>query len=182
VLGEDDEFLAAEAGIGKDFAKFIELGFFPQGMDLLGKRDQFGDFVAFDLEVGESGGDEGAHGVVGHMLVFLHAAFGLVISVLAVEGAFYHYRKVPFACTYVPGKLKLQFTAIPVLIGLPLAMMALAGIEKTILRDPVRGVVVLAFAAAALFAMRFGNRTFYRTKPLLFEEQPEAAMVTFPEG
>jgi hypothetical protein len=112
----------------------------------------------------------------------LHAAFGLVISVLAVEAAFCRYRKVPFACTYVPGKLKLQFTAIPVLIGLLLSMMALAAIEKAILRDPARGVIFMAFAAAALFAMRFGNRAFYRTKPLLFEERPEAAMVTFPES
>jgi len=112
----------------------------------------------------------------------LHAAFGLVISVLAVEAVFYHYRKVPFACTYVPGKLKLQFTAIPVLIGLLLAMMALAAVEKTVLMDTGRGVVFLAVAAAALFAMRLGNRRFYRTRPLLFEEQPEAAMGTFPEG
>jgi len=111
----------------------------------------------------------------------LHAAFGLVISVLAVEAAFYRYRKVPFACTYVPGKLKLQFTAIPVLIGLLLSMMILAAVEKAILRDPARGVIFMAFAAAALFAMRFGNRAYYRTKPLLFEERPEEAMVTFPE-
>ena len=112
----------------------------------------------------------------------LHAAFGLVISVLAVEAAFYHYRKVPFACTYIPGKLKLQFTAIPVLIGLLLTMMALAAIEKTILTDPGRGVVFLAVAAAALFAMRMGNRRFYKTSSLLFEEEPQAAMVTFPES
>jgi hypothetical protein len=112
----------------------------------------------------------------------LHTAFGLVISVLAVEAAFYHYRKVPFACTYVPGKLKLQFTAIPVLIGLLLTMMALAAIEKTILMDPGRGVVFLTVAAAALFAMRIGNRSFYNKSSLLFEEEPQAAMVTFPEG
>jgi hypothetical protein len=120
-------------------------------------------------------------GFWGVRTAFLHAAFGLVISVLAVEAAFYRYRKVPFACTYVPGKLKLQFTAIPVLIGLLLSMMALAAIEKAILRDPTRGVIFMAFAAAALFAMRFGNRRFYKTTSLLFEEEPEAAMVTFPE-
>jgi hypothetical protein len=112
----------------------------------------------------------------------LHAAFGLAVSVLAVEAVFYHYRKVPFACTYVPGKLKLQFTAIPGLLGLLLTLMALASIEKAILMDPGRGIAFLAVAAAALFAMRFGNRRFYKTTPLLFEEQPEAAMVTFPEG
>ena len=112
----------------------------------------------------------------------LHAAFGLVISVLAVEAAFYHYRKVPFACTYIPGKLKLQFTAIPVLIGLLLTMMALAAIEKTILMDPGRGVAFLTVAAAALFAMRIGNKSYYKKSSLLFEEEPQAAMVTFPEG
>jgi hypothetical protein len=113
---------------------------------------------------------------------FLHAGFGLVIAVLAVEAAFYHYRKVPFACTYIPGKLKLQFTAIPVLIGLLLTMMALAAVEKVLLMDPGRGVGFLAIAAAALVAMRFGNRRFYRTRSLRFEEEPEAAMITFPEG
>ena len=61
-------------------------------------------------------------------------------------------------------------------------MMALAAIEKTILMNPGRGVVFLAFAAAAIFAMRVGSKRFYRVTPLLFEEEPEAAMVTFPEG
>jgi hypothetical protein len=112
----------------------------------------------------------------------LHAAFGLVISVLAIEAAFYHYRKVPFACTYVPGKLRLQFTAIPVLIGLLLTMMALAAIEKAMLLDPGRGVVFLTVAAVALFAMRIGNRRFYQASSLLFEESPQSAMVIFPEG
>jgi len=112
----------------------------------------------------------------------LHAGFGLVIAVLAVEAAFYHYRKVPFACTYIPGKLKLQFTAIPVLIGLLLTMRALAAVEKALLLDPDRGVVFLAVAAAILFVLRSGNRRFYKKSSLLFEEQPQAAMVTFPEG
>ncbi len=112
----------------------------------------------------------------------LHAAFGLVVSVLAVEAAFFHYRKVPFACTYVPGKFKLQFTVVPSLIGLLLALTALASIEKTILRDPGRGGVFLAVAAAALFTIRVGNRRFYQMTPLLFEEEPAAAMVTFPES
>jgi hypothetical protein len=113
---------------------------------------------------------------------FLHAAFGLVLSILAVEAAFFRYRKVPFACTYVPGKFKLQFTVIPSLIGLLLTLMALASVEKIILRDPGWGGVFLAVAAAVLFAIRVGNRRFYKTTPLLFEEEPEAAMVTFPES
>ncbi len=113
---------------------------------------------------------------------FLHSAFGAVIAVLALEAAFYHYRKIPFACTSVPGTFKLQYTAIPTLIGLLLTMMSLAAIEKSILRNPSRGIVFLAIAAAILVALRVGDRRFYRRTPLLFEEEPQAAMIMFPEG
>ncbi len=111
-----------------------------------------------------------------------HAAFGLIISALAVEGAFYRFRKIPFTCSWVPGKLKLQFTAIPILVGLLLTMMALAAIEKSVLADPVRAVVFIAFAAGAGLALGQGNRRFYRGASLRYEEEPEAAMVELPHG
>ena len=110
----------------------------------------------------------------------LHTAFGLVVAVLAVEGAFYRYRKVPFACSWVPGRLKLQYTAVPVLIAVLLAGTALAAVEKAILADPRRGFVFLALAAAAWAALREGNRRFYRSAPLLFDEEPEPALIGFP--
>jgi hypothetical protein len=114
-------------------------------------------------------------------LAFVHAAFGTVVSGLAVAAAFYHYRKVPFACTYVPGKIKLHFTAIPALIGLLLTMMALTAIEKAVLDDPVRdGAAVLAGAAVLGLALRLGNRRFYRDNGLVYEEEPESAMVELP--
>jgi hypothetical protein len=114
-------------------------------------------------------------------LAFVHAAFGTVVSGLAVAAAFYHYRKVPFACTYVPGKIKLHFTAIPALIGLLLTMMALTAIEKAVLNDPVRdGAAVLAGAAVLGLALRLGNRRFYRDNGLVYEEEPESAMVELP--
>jgi hypothetical protein len=113
---------------------------------------------------------------------FLHAAFGLVISVLAVEAAFYHFRKVPFACTYVPGKFKLYLTAMPSFLGLLVILTTLVGIEKTILAHPGKGGLFLAAAAAALFALREGNRRFYRKMPLVYEDQPEAAMIALPDG
>ncbi len=111
----------------------------------------------------------------------LHAAFGFAVSGLAVEGAFFHYRKVPFACSWVPGRLKLQFTAVPVLIGVLLAGMALAAIERSILADPGRGLAFLALAAGTWAGLRAGNRRFYRTTPLLFDEEPEPALIGFPD-
>jgi hypothetical protein len=112
----------------------------------------------------------------------LHGAFGLIVSVLALETVFFRYRKVPFACSWVPGKLKLHFTAIPGLVGLLLLMMALAAIEKGILADPRRGAVYLGLAAAAGLALERRNRRFYRTAALLFDEEPPGAMIELPSG
>jgi hypothetical protein len=113
---------------------------------------------------------------------FVHAAFGLVVSGLAVEAAFYHFRKVPFACTYAPGKLKLHFTAFPSLIGLLLTMMALTSLEKAILRAPQYGLAFLAVAGVLCAVLWQGNRRFYRTTSLVYEDEPEAAMIELPAG
>lgn len=111
----------------------------------------------------------------------LHAAFGFVVSGLVVDGAFFRYPKVPFACSWVPGRLKLQFTAVPILIGVLLSGTALAVVEKSILAVPARGFVFLAVAAAAWAALREGNRRFYRSSGLLFDEEPEPALIGFPD-
>jgi hypothetical protein len=111
----------------------------------------------------------------------LHAAFGFVVSGLVVDGAFFRYPKVPFACSWVPGRLKLQFTAVPILIGVLLCATALAVVEKSILAVPARGFVFLAVAAAAWAALREGNRRFYRSSDLLFDEEPEPALIGFPD-
>jgi hypothetical protein len=111
-----------------------------------------------------------------------HAVFGLIVSFLALQAAFYRYRKIPFTCSWVPGKLKLQFTAIPVLIGLMLSMMALAAIEKSVLADPVRAIVFVAVSAGTGLALWQGNRRFCRGASLCYEEEPDAAMVELPHG
>jgi uncharacterized protein YhhL (DUF1145 family) len=110
----------------------------------------------------------------------LHAAFGLAVSTVGLEALFHRYRKVPFACSWVPGRLKLHFTAVPILIGLILAGTALAAWEKAILAGPRRGLAFAAFAAAAWGALKRSGRRFYRTADLTFDEEPEAAMVGFP--
>lgn len=111
-----------------------------------------------------------------------HAAFGFSVALLGVGAAFYRYRKVPFACTWVPGKLKLHFTAIPCGIGLLLSMMALVAIEKSVLAGPA-GTIVFGFAAAGTaLALWLGNRRFYRRSALCYDEQPEAALIELGGG
>jgi len=112
----------------------------------------------------------------------LHGLFGFVVSALALEAVFFRYRKIPFACSWAPGRLRLQYTAIPGAIGLLLVMMILAAIEKEILADPVRGLIYLGGAAAAGLGLRWGNRRFYRAATLLFDEEPLGSLIQLPNG
>lgn len=110
-----------------------------------------------------------------------HAVFILVVSGLAMEAFFRHFRKVPFACTFVPGKFKFHVWGIP-LAGLFLVFLALVSrLEKALLGSPSGFSVFLAAAAGLWLAVHFGNRRFYARTSLLFEDEPEPAMVTFPE-
>ena len=48
---------------------------------------------------------------------FGHAIFGLTVAGLGVEAAFCRFRKIPFACTYVPGQSRLQSRVVLYLLG-----------------------------------------------------------------
>ena len=110
-----------------------------------------------------------------------HAVFVLVVSGLAMEAFFRHFRKVPFACSFVPGKFKFHVWVMPLAV-LFLAFLALVSrLEKALLPSPSAFALFLAAAAGLWLAVHLGNRRFYSRTLLLFEDEPEPAMVTFPE-
>jgi hypothetical protein len=110
-----------------------------------------------------------------------HAVFGLALSGLGIETLFYHFRKVPFASTHVPGKLQLQTRAVPYLVGLLGLLAALSSLEKALLRHPgyFWGFLLISVVIWAL--LRIHNTRFLRTNPLIYEEEPEPAMIGFPD-
>lgn len=112
---------------------------------------------------------------------FNHSVFGLTVLVLGVEAFFYRYRKIPFACTTVPGKLKLQTRAIPYFLGLISFLAISSFIEKELLRDPSKFIIFFAFSLLIWAALRIGSVRFLKTHPLIYDEEPEPALVTFPE-
>jgi hypothetical protein len=111
----------------------------------------------------------------------LHAVFCLVLSGLGVEAFFYHHRKVPFASTHVPGKLRLQTRGIPYLVGLLALLAALSALEKALLAHPGSFWVFIPAAAVLWAILRILNARFLKGNPLIYEEEPEPAMIGFPE-
>jgi hypothetical protein len=110
-----------------------------------------------------------------------HAVFVLVVSSLGLEAFFFRFRKVPFACSTVPGKTKFHTRLIPIVGGSFVFFSLMSVIERALLRTPGILPVFLAAAAGCWLAIRLANVRFYREASLVFEEQPEPALLTLPE-
>lgn len=111
----------------------------------------------------------------------LHAVFCLALSALGIEAFFYHFRKVPFASTHVPGKLRLQTRGIPYLAGLLALLAALSALEKALLAHPGAFLAFLPASAGLWAVLRIDNARFLKGSGLVYEEEPEPAMIGFPE-
>lgn len=110
-----------------------------------------------------------------------HMSFCLALSVLGIELLFHRYRKIPFAGTQVPGKLRLQTRVVPYVIGLLALLSALAGLERSLLARPGRFGAFLPVSAALWAFLWRRNAAFLKDHPLIYDEEPEPALIGFPE-
>jgi hypothetical protein len=111
----------------------------------------------------------------------LHALFCLALAGLGTEVLFYRFRKIPFASSHVPGKLKLQTRGVPYLLGLLALLAVLAGLGKSLLSHPGLFWAFLPVSAALGAYLELKSARFLKDNPLIYEEEPEPAMVGFPE-
>jgi hypothetical protein len=111
---------------------------------------------------------------------FLHCAYALVWTILAVQAAFWKFARIPYACLVVPGKAKLQVRWLPYVLGFFIAVSAISTLERSLFRHP--GGFVLFFTAAAfvLASLEIVQRRFvYLKLALVYVEEPEPIMITF---
>lgn len=112
-----------------------------------------------------------------------HAVFCLVFSAVGIEAFFFRFRKIPFASTHVPGKLQLQTRGVPYVLAILGLLTALSSLDRALLKSPGYFWWVFLPASAAVWAgLRIRNASFLRDHPLVFEEEPEPAMIGFPEA
>jgi hypothetical protein len=82
----------------------------------------------------------------------------------------------------VPGKLQLQVRGVPYLVGLIGLLAGSADLEKALLG--YRPAFWAFFPAAGLVwhVLRTVNARYLETHPLIYEEEPEPAMIGFPDA
>jgi hypothetical protein len=114
-------------------------------------------------------------------LAFRHAVFILALSGLGIEALFFRFRKIPFASTHVPGKMQLQGRGLPYLAGLVGLLAALSSLEKALLKDSASFWIFLAAATVAGGILRAFSARFLKANALIYEEEPEPALIGFPD-
>jgi hypothetical protein len=108
----------------------------------------------------------------------LHSAFGLAASLLILEAFFFRYPKIPFACTYVPGKAKLHLFWLPYLLAFIAYISFFSALEEFLLRN--QRYFLNYFAGVGLLLALgwvYQNLVADRGRTILFEDRPEPVMI-----
>lgn len=111
--------------------------------------------------------------------VLEHLLLLLLLGIILVELCLLGFRKIPFACSYLPGKANLHFVFwIVLLIFLRLLAEATLS-ESRILQDPLAATeLLLVLTAIATALWRFNLARAHKLEHLLFDESSEPDLVT----
>ena len=112
-------------------------------------------------------------------LAFYHCLFGMLLSVLLMEVLFINYRKIPFVCSYLPGKAKLHLSWIINIICFLIYAFLMSHIEYMILNSPLSLFIFYGAILLIIVVLKvFQNNLIYKKMEILYEEKPEPVMVT----
>ncbi len=105
--------------------------------------------------------------------------FGSTVSALLVEIVFIKHRKIPFACTYLPGKGKMHIFWIVYLVSLIVYVSVMSSAALGLLLNPTGFVVFFAVALILFILVRLiQNRIFLPNAEIIYEEEPEPVLLT----
>jgi hypothetical protein len=110
---------------------------------------------------------------VGHFVVMLG------LGILLVELCLYTFPKIPFTCSYLPGKAQIHFVFFAGLMFFLRLLSKTAEFEGRLLNRPFgRLMMILALASAALGMHYLSEFRASSIKDLLFEEEYPAGITT----
>ncbi len=120
----------------------------------------------------------------GWMFALLFCFYGFVISSLLVEVVFIGHRKIPFTCSYLPGKGKAHIFWIVYLVSLIFYVGIMSSLVSKLLLNPAGFFWFAAVVLVLFVTIRFvQNRFFLPRTSIIYEETPEPALLTLvPES
>jgi hypothetical protein len=110
----------------------------------------------------------------GWQLALVHLSFALLLSLVLLDLLLVWFRKIPFTCSYFPGKTSMAVMAFLYFAGFVTYSWTMAGVEESLLRRPLDLAV---FYAAVLIALRgvawLERRELSVDDSLIYEDEPD---------
>jgi hypothetical protein len=111
--------------------------------------------------------------------VAVHVIFGFCAALLLMEGLLIRNHKIPFACSFLPGREKVHFYWLFYFLGFISYISILTALESAILRSPASILYCLAATLLSLLGIRiYQNRFYYPQTPIIYEEEPEVYFIS----
>lgn len=109
----------------------------------------------------------------------LHTLFGMIVAYLLIDLLLVGLEKLPFTCSYVPGKSNLKATWPLYLAGYLGYVSLFSAIEYLILEEPSRFILFVSAAAMAKVGIEMYRRHLLAGEfALVYDERPEPAVRT----
>jgi MFS family permease len=110
---------------------------------------------------------------------FYFFVYILGISILFMEAFFARFHKIPFACSYMPGKEKFHIYLGPYIIGFVLYYFLTTSLAAVLLQNPLYLAVFWTGILVSVLGIRlYQNLFYYPRTPIIYEEKIEPVMVT----
>ncbi|HEX7730421.1 MAG TPA: hypothetical protein VF392_15440 [Terracidiphilus sp.] len=107
-----------------------------------------------------------------------HLLLLAISGLLIIEVSLIGFAKLPFTCSFLPGKANLQFVVWGCVLGSMLIILFVLGAERPALTSLPRFAITAAVEAALVIAVHLWNRARERDIELYFEERPEPPIIT----
>jgi hypothetical protein len=105
-----------------------------------------------------------------------HVATLVILTVLLTNAVFIGFRKIPFTCSKQLETRQLLIRILSCILGVLVVVPILAHLERWMLQQPARFVVLAALAGSAWFALwRYKRGALSAENTIIFEEQSSAA-------
>ena len=115
----------------------------------------------------------------GCVVAFYHCVFGFTVAVLVMEVFFLQFKKIPFTCSYLPGKEKIQLFWLFYLILFFTFINSMSWIEFSLLQSPINFILFFIVALLIIISIRvYQNLFFYKKESIKFEEEIEPLFIS----
>jgi hypothetical protein len=115
--------------------------------------------------------------VLDSRLVVMHVLFASALSLILIKLLLLRFEKLPFACTYIPGKANIKAFWLPYLLSFAMYSFETTALELRLLQNVYTYIAFVCIAVAVIIGLSIYRSAFLKgNNAIRFEEEPENAV------